>query len=82
MLFDTSDYKESKLCDIPGVNKQLLGKMKDKNYGKMLAEITVLRSTMYFSKPVFNVKKTSKGVNQCVIRKGGGFILRTQKLFA
>jgi hypothetical protein len=67
--FDTSDYPENNIYNMPGINKKVVGKMKDENKGKVMEEFVGLRSKMYAIK-VDGEKDTkkSKGVKKSTVK--------------
>ena len=68
--FDTSDYPQNNIFNIPLVNKKVLGKMKDENCGKIMMEFVGLRSKMYsFTSKNGDEVKKSKGVKKCILNK-------------
>ena len=68
-MFDFSDYPEdSKLFD--PVNKNVIGKMKDKVKGKIISELVGLKSKMYSLVIANNEEiKKEKGVNKNIVKK-------------
>ena len=64
--YDADDKRPQKI----GVNKKVIGLMKDEFGGKIITEFIALRPKMYAYK-VFNGKeeKKSKGTKKCVIKK-------------
>jgi len=67
--FDTSDYPEENIYNIPRVNKKRLGYMKDENNGRIMTEFVGLRSKMYASRVNGKDKdKKLKGVKKHIIK--------------
>ena len=67
--FDTSDYPENHPSDIPtGINKKVLGMMKDEAEGKNIKEFVGLRSKLYsFIMEDGGENKKCKGVKKQVV---------------
>ena len=67
--FDTSDYPENHPSNIPtGINKKVLGKMKDEAAGKNIKEFVGLRSKLYsFIMEDGEENKKCKGVKKQVV---------------
>ena len=75
--FDTSNYpkvednKNPKYRPLPiGLNKKIIGKMKDELGGKIISEFVALRPKMYaYEKLDGGVDKKCKGTKKCVVKK-------------
>ena len=73
--FDTSgfDKKDARLLTI-GLNKKVIGLMKDELGGKIMTEFCALRNKMYAYKKMDNSEgKRCKGIKKCVVKKTLGF---------
>ena len=67
--FDTSNYIHDRPLPI-GVNKKVLGLMKDKLGGGIIAELVALRPKAYSYKTEDNIElKKAKGTKKCIINK-------------
>ena len=91
--FDTSNYIHDRPLPI-GVNKKVLGLMKDELGGGIITEFVALRPKAYSYKTEDNVElKKAKGTKKCIINKmlnfndyknclfGNGKVLRSQQRF-
>ena len=69
--FDTSDYPEGHPSGIPtGINKKVLGMMKDEAAGKILNEFVGLRAKLYsFKMDEGKENKRCKGIKKGVVEK-------------
>ena len=69
--FDTSNYCKDDRRPLPiGVNKKVLGMMKDELGGKIMTEFVALRPKMYaYKKFDGKVEKRCKGTKKCVVKK-------------
>ena len=73
--FDTSNYSKKDNCPFPiGVNKKVIGMMKDKLVGKIMTEFIGLRPKLYAYK-TYNGggDKKCKGVKKCLVKKNLSF---------
>ena len=90
--FDMSGYNP----DLPlpvGLNKKVIGLMKDEVGGEIMTEFTTLRPKMYAFKTRESESKKCKGIKKCVVQKtisfedykaclfGGGPSYRSQLMF-
>ena len=69
--FDTSNYKENHPSGIPtGMNKNVIGMMKDEAGGKQITEFVGLRSKLYaYKMDDGKEEKKCKGVKKGVVKK-------------
>ena len=66
--FDTSGYNPDRPLPV-GLNKKVIGLMKDKLGGAIMSEFVTLRPKMYAYKVGGSESKRCKGIKKCVIRK-------------
>ena len=90
--FDTSVYNPDQPSPI-GLNKKVIGLMKDELGEEIMTEFTTLRPKMYAFKTRESESKKCKGIKKCVVRKmisfkdykaclfGGGPSYRSQLMF-
>ena len=73
--FDTSGYDKKDARPLPiGLNKKVIGLMKDELGGKIMTEFCALRNKMYAYKKMDNSEgKRCKGIKKCVVEKTLGF---------
>ncbi|XP_057310650.1 uncharacterized protein LOC130648613 [Hydractinia symbiolongicarpus] len=73
--FDTSGYDRSDGRPLPlGLNKKIIGLMKDELGGKVMTEFVALRAKNYAYKQLDGKEdKKCKGVKKCVVKKTIGF---------
>ena len=69
--FDTSNYEKNHPSEIPtGMNKKVIGMMKDEAGGKQITEFVVLRSKLYaYKMDCGKEDKKCKGVKKGVVEK-------------
>ena len=67
--FDTSGYKEGKRPLKSGVNKKVIGLMKDEMNGEIIKEFVSLRPKMYAYSVGGVESKKCKGIKKCVVKK-------------
>ena len=92
--FDTSAYKSGTRPLEAGLNKKVIGLMKDELSGEIMTEFVALRSKLYaFRKIDGKENKRCKGIKKCVAKQtltfedyknclfGGGDIYRSQLRF-
>ena len=66
--FDTSGYNPDR--DLPvGLNKKVIGLMKDELGGEIMSEFVTLRPRMYAYKVGSSESKKCKGIKKCVVKK-------------
>ena len=88
--FDTSGYCSNRPLPI-GLNKKVIGLMKDELRGDIMSEFAVLRSKLYsFRKTDGSEDKKCKGIKKCVVKKtlsfedhlvNSGDVYRSQLMF-
>ena len=66
--FDTSGYNPDRPLPV-GINKKVIGLMKDELGGEIMTEFITLRPKMYAYKTGESESKKCKGIKKCVIRK-------------
>ena len=66
--FDTSGYNPDRPLPV-GLNKKVIGLMKDELGGEIITEFVTLRPKMYAYKAGGSESKKCKGTKKCVIRK-------------
>ena len=67
--FDTSGYSNNRPLPV-GLNKKVIGLMKDELGGDIMSEFAVLRSKLYsFRKVDGSEDKKCKGIRECVVKK-------------
>ena len=69
--FDTSGYSKEDARPLPiGLNKKIIGLMKDKLGGKIMTEFVALRPKLYAYRKLNGVEdKRCKGIKKCVVKK-------------
>ena len=70
-IFDTSGYSKTDFRPLPiGVNKKVIGLMKDELGGKIMTEFMALRPKLYSYKVLDgSEEKKCKGIKKCVVKK-------------
>ena len=73
--FDTSGYSKEDARPLPiGINKKVIGLMKDELGGKIITEFVALRPKLYaYRKLNSKEDKKCKGIKKCVVKKTLGF---------
>ena len=66
--FDTSGYNPNRPLPV-GLNKKVIGLMKDELGGEIMTEFVTLRPKMYAYKTGESESKKCKGIKKCVIRR-------------
>ena len=69
--FDTSGYSKTNFRPLPiGLNKKVIGLMKDELGGKIMTEFVALRPKLYSYKKLDGSEdKKCKGIKKCVVKK-------------
>ena len=69
--FDTSGYSKTDFRPLPiGLNKKVIGLMKDELGGKIMTEFVALRPKLYSYKVLDGLEdKKCKGIKKCVVKK-------------
>ena len=90
--FDTSGYNPDRPLPV-GLNKKVIGLMKDELGGEIMTEFVTLRPKMYAYKTGSAESKKCKGIKKCIVHKtisfedykaclfGGGSSYRSQLMF-
>ena len=90
--FDTSGYNLDRPLPV-GLNKKMIGLMKDELGGEIMTEFVTLRPEMYAHKTGSAESKKCKGIKKCIVHKmisfedykaclfGGGSSSRSQLMF-
>ena len=68
MRFDTSGYILSRPLPV-GLNKKVIGLMKDELGGEIMEEFVTLRPKMYAYKTFNGESKKCKGIKKCIVKK-------------
>ena len=70
-IFDKSGYNKKDARPLPiGLNKKVIGLMKDELGGKIMAEFTALRPKLYAYRKLDNKEDNKcKGIKKCVVKK-------------
>ena len=66
--FDTSGYNPDRPLPV-GLNKKVIGLMKDELGGEIMTEFVTLRPKMYAYKTRSSESKKCKGIKKCVVKK-------------
>ena len=66
--FDTSGYNPNRPLHV-GLNKKVIGLMKDELGGEIMTEFVTLRPKMYAYKTGSAESKKCKGIKKCIVRK-------------
>ena len=66
--FDTSGFNPNKPLPV-GLNKKVIGLMKDELGGEIMTEFVTLRTKMYANKTGSAESKKCKGIKKCVVKK-------------
>ena len=69
--FDTSGYSKTDFRPLPiGLNKKVIGLMKDESGGKIMTEFVALRPKLYSYKKLDGSEdKKCKGIKKCIVKK-------------
>lgn len=67
--YDTSNYEEDNIYNMPLVNEKLPGVMKDEMGGRLVRLYVGIRSKMYCVKADNKIMKKAKGVKRYVLQK-------------
>ena len=69
--FNTSGYSKTDFRPLPiGLNKKVIGLMKDELGGKIMTEFAALRPKLYSYKKLDGLEdKTCKGIKKCIVKK-------------
>ena len=70
--FDTSDYNPLRPLPV-GLNKKVLGLIKDKLGGEIMTEFVMLRPKMYAYRTGSTESQKCKGIKKCIVKKMRSF---------